>query len=380
MARLVAVFVGTGLLFYLATATGSIVEQVAWSAWWHTALGVAVTAVGAVLLLAGAGTRRQGIIRAGAQVVMVGFPLYFLMWEPAWNGHVFAHDQYPWMLDYVGLASMAAVLLLRGRWLVAYHVFFCVWTQYVPAPYRPALGAEDLAWYAFNSVVFSGVFVLGTYSVYRSGARADAEAELAETAAAETAGTQALAMERERVDALIHDDVLSTLLAVARTGNSDRVATLASGALERLEGAHDAEDTAPLPTVTFVGLLRSAVASADPGSHVRVTGPTAGVTASPAVARELAAATMEAVRNAALHSGDPDGAFVDLELTDDAPVQGLRITVTDRGRGFDPREIPQIRLGVRGSILGRMSSMPGGRAVVDSRPGAGTRVEIGWTP
>lgn len=380
MGRLVAVFVASGLLFYAASSTGQITRQAPWSAWWLTVLGVSVTVAGAVLLLAGAGTRDLRLARAGAWTVTLGFPLYFVLWEPAWSGRLYEPAGHPWLLDFVGLAPMGAVLLFRGRWLAVYHVVLCVWTQYVPAPYRPDLGPADVAWYAFNAVVFSGVFVMGTYSVFRSGARADEEAERAEAATAEAAGTHALALERERVDALVHDEVLGTLLAVSRAGNSDRVAALAGGALERLDATGEDVEEEPLAVTTFVGLLRSAVTSADPAARFTVAGPTTGVTASGAVARDLAAATMEAVRNAALHSGDPGGTAVRLVVSDDEPVRGLDVTVADHGRGFDLRAVPQLRLGVRGSILRRMRATPGGRAEIDSTPGRGTRVRIGWSP
>ena len=52
----------------------------------------------------------------------------------------------------------------------------------------------------------------------------------------------------------------------------------------------------------------------------------------------------------------------------------------DEGVGFDTGSVPQIRLGLRGSILGRMKAVPGGTAEITSRPGHGTTVRIGWTP
>ena len=51
------------------------------------------------------------------------------------------------------------------------------------------------------------------------------------------------------------------------------------------------------------------------------------------------------------------------------------VFVRDRGVGFDQDAVPDDRHGVRGSIVGRMERY-GGKAVVRSRPGAGTEVEL----
>lgn len=396
MARLVAAFVGSGLLFYLAVLWGAAKDQARWSAWWFTPLAVGVSVVGAAVLLAGAVTARTGMIRGGAWIVVVGIPAYHLLWTPAWSGHEFPDlSQYPWALDFVGLAPMAGVLLLRGRVLVVYHLVLCVGVQLVPAPFRPTLGVEDVALWTVNSVVFSGVFVLGTYSLYRSGARADLEAAHAEELAAETAGTAAMAVERERLDALIHDDVLGTLLAVTRTGTTATVAESARRATARLEAAGRGRNDEELSVTAFVGLLRGAIGTVDPSIGLTVDGDvegdSEGVTAVSSVAGDLAAATMEAVRNSVLHSGDPAGPRVLLTLVEgrtrvadrrrgaDRRV-GLRIRVVDHGRGFDPSAIPQLRLGIRGSILRRVNALDGGSATVSSRPGRGTTVRIEWTP
>ena len=56
----------------------------------------------------------------------------------------------------------------------------------------------------------------------------------------------------------------------------------------------------------------------------------------------------------------------------------VEVSVEDRGPGFDTDRIDEQRLGIRGSILERMQALPGGAAVVESRPGSGTRVVVTW--
>jgi signal transduction histidine kinase len=53
----------------------------------------------------------------------------------------------------------------------------------------------------------------------------------------------------------------------------------------------------------------------------------------------------------------------------------VTVHVRDRGVGFDLEGVPNDRMGVRESILGRIERY-GGRASVTSEPGSGTRVEL----
>ena len=81
-------------------------------------------------------------------------------------------------------------------------------------------------------------------------------------------------------------------------------------------------------------------------------------------------ATREAATNAARHSGS---ARIDVfaEVRDDL----VEVFIRDQGAGFDPDEIDPDRAGIRDSIRGRMERH-GGEAIIFSRPGAGTEVEL----
>ena len=58
------------------------------------------------------------------------------------------------------------------------------------------------------------------------------------------------------------------------------------------------------------------------------------------------------------------------------PGDGVRIQVSDTGPGFDPASIPADRLGIRASIVARVTAV-GGTATIDSGP-RGTTVTIRW--
>ena len=53
----------------------------------------------------------------------------------------------------------------------------------------------------------------------------------------------------------------------------------------------------------------------------------------------------------------------------------VSIFVRDRGRGFDLDAVPQDRMGLRESIIGRMERN-GGKAEIRTAPGEGTEVRL----
>lgn len=91
------------------------------------------------------------------------------------------------------------------------------------------------------------------------------------------------------------------------------------------------------------------------------------------VVETVGAAAAEALRNSVRHAAGAErvvGVVVSPGL--------IEVSVEDRGPGFDADRVDEQRLGIRGSILERMRSLPGGAAVVESRPGSGTRVVVTW--
>jgi signal transduction histidine kinase len=86
--------------------------------------------------------------------------------------------------------------------------------------------------------------------------------------------------------------------------------------------------------------------------------------------RALVNATREALVNAAKHAGTGK-VDVYVEVTPSA----IEVFVRDRGVGFDPDDVPEDRMGVRGSIVDRMDRH-GGKAEIRSTPGEGTEVRL----
>jgi signal transduction histidine kinase len=108
---------------------------------------------------------------------------------------------------------------------------------------------------------------------------------------------------------------------------------------------------------------------------VHIVPPAEPVLTAPGVADELEAAVAAALDNVRRHAGDGAPAWVLIE------DHGKDVTVTVRDDGVGLREgrlaeaAGDGRMGVANSIRGRMSDL-GGTVVIDSRPGAGTRLEL----
>ncbi len=192
--------------------------------------------------------------------------------------------------------------------------------------------------------------------------------------------------ERADIAAHLHDSVLQTLALIQqKAGPHSDVARLARAQERELrewlftgtrgggESATDLatalrliageieEDSAVRFEVVTVGAAVGVRSAASPEANP------SGMDAPEA----LVAAAREAMLNAARHAGGAVSVYLE------TGARGIELSVTDRGPGFQLDQIPQDRLGVRESILGRMRRA-GGNAAVRPGPG-GTGTEIWLT-
>jgi signal transduction histidine kinase len=235
------------------------------------------------------------------------------------------------------------------------------------------LGAGDLTdgWL----LVAETIVVAGLVAVIRGGAR---QADAVVAAGLETE-RQIRAEEARRADEReqhrqLHDTILSTLTMVAAGAFAERSPALITQAardlhvLQGLEGAPEVPGgPAPL-TDLRPKLERAAASTGDLAVGLKLV----PVTLPSPVADQVVACVGEALRNVERHAGTGEA-----EVTVTGGAGWAVVKITDRGRGFDPAEIPFSRRGIRESITGRMLAA-GGRAAVASRPGAGTTVTVSW--
>ena len=322
------------------------------------------------------GTRITGVLVAGALLLaLLTWPLAVV------PGEVLPATPYIFYLLTLGTAFSTIVAPLRVAvvYAVVTPVLFGV-LRVLPSggsaePTRAVLDAFYVGIVGFVMLVLISVLRQSAEEVDRAQTTA---MEQYEAAMRQHAGE----VERIEVDALVHDNVLATLLAAA-TAESPAQRALASSMARRTlavllpEKESDvAEGAVPLEVVERQ--LAHAASTFAAGLEVRTAPGVDPRTASVprAVAEAVLGAVWQALSNSVQHAGPGDqvrrtvGGVLD--------VDSVEVRVEDDGRGFRVEEVPRERLGIRLSILERVHNVSGD-ARVESRPGEGTRVEIGWS-
>lgn len=225
----------------------------------------------------------------------------------------------------------------------------------------------------------------GRRMLYRRAAAADADLARADRAAARRCAVLCGDIERREHERLVHDTVLNTLTALARSGGA--VAGVVArcrqdvALIEAALGADDLAGDSARPSVDLRDEVRSVAATMRArGLIVHLETDDAEQVAIPArVVAAIANAVREALSNAAVHAGTGE-AWVSIRQAapeDDADVPRLRVVVRDEGAGFDPVRAGETRLGLRKSITERTAEC-GGQASIRSAPGQGTEVSLLW--
>lgn len=197
-----------------------------------------------------------------------------------------------------------------------------------------------------------------------------------------------IAEERSRLAHELHDAVSQKLFSLRLTaqaaaalvdrdparakGELQQVAALAAEAADELRAAVVELRPAALDEDGLVHTLRTQIQVLDRAHSAHVTFDSSGVRALPAAQEEaLLRVAQEALHNALRHA-EPELVAVSLARAG----QGALLTVTDDGKGFDPRTVRRA-----GRHLGLVSMRDraggvGGRLTVTSEPGRGTTIEM----
>ncbi|KGJ79660.1 hypothetical protein GY21_04335 [Cryobacterium roopkundense] len=287
----------------------------------------------------------------------------------------------PWVLSFTGIPCVAVAVAERGWVAWSFIVLACTLSGLVRAVttpnYRPALvGVED----GLYSLLLISVFAGFTLALRRSAGRIEAAARLSRAADAGRAARTARTQERQIIDALVHDSVISTLL-VAGLGRADPavVARQAATTIEKLDAL---SNPTSVDVVLRSGLwLRLSAVARDLAPDVILRSELHLERLIPVhVGDAVVGAVGEALRNSMAAAGVGHRHPVIRRVTVRPAGGGIQVLVADDGAGFDPALVPQERLGIAQSIVGRMHRIAGGAAVVRSRPGQGTEVLITWIP
>ncbi len=351
-----ALRVGGGVLF-TAVAVLAATRQTA--GWW---LSVPLTALCLWSAYFAWQVRRSGLAPAVALADAAVISALALAQQHLVPGVLIADDT-TWMLPLACTSVYILQLALRPR-------FGLPAALAVVAAYGLGSGHPAHAWLL---VIEAGV-AAGLVAVVRGGA---AQADEVVAAGLETE-RRVRAEEARRADEReqhrqLHDTMLSTLTMVAAGAFAAPSAALTAQAARDLQVLRGLAD-APAPSAgagpSELGPRLQAVVAGAPDLAVRLS--LAPVTLPSPAADQLEACVSEALRNVRQHAGTGQA-----EVTVTGDAGWAVVTVTDHGRGFDPAAVPASRRGIRESISGRMLAA-GGRAVIASRPGAGTTVTMSW--
>lgn len=313
------------------------------------------------------------VMRGLTTAVAIGFVSSQLLYPFALHADRLAGHAAPWLQGFGPIPATLIAVAWGGRitWVFAL-------TQ---GPVIVAVGlatrdgtAIQAVLDGLGSMVSCSIFAGVSLAVVLAAARLDAVA----TRAREQASLEARAVTREReqtrINAMVHDDIMSVLLAASRNPAPAGLAAQASASLGSVEALASAERaTKPYAPEELVAVVRATVGDTAADVDFEYV-----IDAEDAVPRDvvaaLAEATAEAIRNSVLHAGE--GAVRSVRVV--VGAAGVEVTVSDDGVGFSVRDVPQRRLGLRVSILERMRLLAGGDAKVRSRPGAGTRIILTW--
>jgi signal transduction histidine kinase len=293
-------------------------------------------------------------------------------------GTVLPADFYPWAWWGVGLAAVGAFAGLPPfRALLFFVVLNIFWFS---ARFFPAYGGVDL-WLNIQDTLLTFLFasLLGSLILVTryEASKVDEASALAIEAAAQQARVEAEVREKARLDALVHDKVLTTLILAAKShspAEQEAAANMAVLAITKLNESQRVSFDGSISAASF--LATSEKVALGQASDIVISSADLGPLEIPeAVASALTEAMLQALVNSQQHAGAVSSRELHLKVSEG----GVKVVVKDDGRGFRMSRVPKNRLGVRASIIKRMESV-GGRAFIDSRPGAGATIILEWSP
>lgn len=384
--RVGARFLGLGFIGYPVVSVAAILASAPLTDAWWPPLSILLSVGPGILLIAATFRPGTAWLTPLALTSWVGYILGLGLWFVAWNGSPLADPggTAQWMVAFCGMPSMVLMLVhprLAVVGLVASSTLAHLSQQLGRFGEVTSDAPVEILW----SLMFTGVFLAVVLVATRTGRELDETREETYRTAANVAAASAREVEKERFDAIVHDRVIASLLAVRPGRPDDRLAAQAASALEELARVPGPDDPVAASEVEVIRRIRSAAADVSERFDVEVVDgdadgdgderwPEAAASYPVEVLDAVVEAMSEALRNVAGHAGDDAECAVIVQLGPDS----LSMAVVDNGVGFDPDAVAAGRLGIAVSIRGRLARLPGGHARVQSRAGRGTTVQILW--
>ena len=376
MERILAIVVAIGSTALAAQALIAAVHGLSHADAAHIVMLVVVFAPLAAMLVACLVGRG---VRAFSGLFAVAYVLALAAWPTVVDQADKSAGDQPWIFFLVNVGVVAAMLAFPLR-------LQFVWAVGVPFVYgyvRLVQGGFSREFWVTTAFDVSFTLILGVVIIslgwmFRSVAAGVDEARGQAVASYSTAAATAAA-EEERVamSALMHDSVLAALIAAERADNErakELAVAMAREALTRLAHteaavAQEGSDE-PVGAAQIVVELRRALSELGADAIVEERG---GVGLIPGrAARALVLAARQAIGNAVTHANER-GLHIIVEGHGD---EGIGVTISDTGPGFDVGAIGADRLGIRASIFARMAGVAGTADIRSDEHG--TTVTLVW--
>lgn len=390
LTRLLCIAVACAAGIFGLLSIGSLLAQ-AWPPYPAAAVAAWVIAFGLPVSL-GLGGRwaTPGLLRGIVTAEAVWFVLVTVFWLVMRPEPLTAGTGVPWAITFTGVPCVAVAVFARPRVAWGFTVLCSVLSGAVrfstSADAHPHLVGLADGLYSFLLV---SVFVAFTLAARKASTRVDDATVRTRQAEARRAARVSRRQERLRIDALVHDSVISTLL-MAGLGRTPPavVSEHASKTLSQL----DAFKSPPVEPVILVSdvvrRVRQLAGQIAPAADVEFAAPSDSAfverTVPSAAVAAILGAVGEALRNSVTSGGGgargPGARRVRRSVHIVSTPDGFEVTISDDGVGFEPALVPLERLGIAQSIVGRMERVPHGVANVRSRPGHGTDIVVAWVP
>ena len=323
------------------------------------------------------GSAKKSVYFLHGAAYIVAFALYPFSVSSSEN---FPHDYRSWIWWWTGTATIAMTMYLPKWWSYLYLAFVPI--SYFFLRLQPIGGAEDLGSATLDAtyILLYALAIQVLVGLLRTAAsRVDGKNDELAVSSARRAEIDATERERQKIDELVHDQVLTTILLAANADSPERklmAAESASLAIERLQAAASSEDTSlqEVSVGAFIDSLNSSLSRGYPQIPINLT-KEVDFLMPINVGIALADATIQAITNSMQHAGAKANRAIRIKVDH----HGLKIVVKDDGRGFWESKIPKNRLGIRNSIRRRATAV-GAEVRIASSPRKGATVVLKWSP
>ena len=342
---------------------------------WISASAVVIVVAGVAITQWFAPSRANfwlGAVPVVTIALLLSWPLHF---DPSQQ---LAQTFQPWIWWTLGISSVAAGTTYRFAIGVAY-VFSAAlgWLLLKTSSFGGSGNLIVAGQEAFYLFLYAAIVIALVLALRWEAGKTDSANQNAILSAVKAASADAVELERSRLDALVHDSVLTTLLVASRAESADQIALATKSAKDAIaklgqERFHDTFTTSETTLTSFFSALQQRIRENAPVFLVSVNRLN-DLPIPSDIATALTEATLQAVDNSMKHAGTATERSIRLR----GYRSGLKIVISDNGRGFRPSKVPKVRIGISSSIVGRVSRIDG-RVSINASPGTGTTVVIEW--